>query len=218
MAIPLRTSFDVVLTDAHLVFLDALSSALRQLGYRVMATASTYRDGLESIKALRPDLWVLEWQLSDEPNPATIDDLTVASPRTKVVVLSADNDSHTVRQALDRGATAYVHKSRGVAVLSEVLQRVMSGERAVVERPLGPASRRANDESAELMRLANYLTQRELECLRLLATGRDTTSIAQQMGVSRTTVRTHVQSVLTKLGAHSRLEAASLAFRHGLLS
>lgn len=218
MAKPMRGSFDIVLTDGHLVLLDALSSALRQLGYRVVATASTYRDALESIKSLRPDLWVLEWQLCDQQSLAATDDLTLASPRTKIVVLSADSDPNTIRQALDRGVTAYVHKSRGVAALSEVLQRVMSGENAVVERPPVPASPRTNAESADLIRLANYLTQRELECLRLLAAGRDTTSMARQMGVSRTTVRTHVQSVLTKLGAHSRLEAASLAVRHGLVS
>lgn len=218
MAKPMRGSFDIVLTDGHLVLLDALSSALRQLGYRVLATASTYRDALESIKSLRPDLWVLEWQLCDQQSLAATDDLTLASPRTKIVVLSADSDPSTIRQALDRGVTAYVHKSRGVAALSEVLQRVMSGENAVVERPPVPASPRTNAESADLIRLANYLTQRELECLRLLAAGRDTTSMARQMGVSRTTVRTHVQSVLTKLGAHSRLEAASLAVRHGLVS
>lgn len=218
MAKPMRGSFDIVLTDGHLVLLDALSSALRQLGYRVLATASTYRDALESIKSLRPDLWVLEWQLCDQQSLAATDDLTLASPRTKIVVLSADSDPNTIRQALDRGVTAYVHKSRGVAALSEVLQRVMSGENAVVERPPVPASPRTNAESADLIRLANYLTQRELECLRLLAAGRDTTSMARQMGVSRTTVRTHVQSVLTKLGAHSRLEAASLAVRHGLVS
>lgn len=217
MAMPLRT-FDVVLTDAHVVLLDALSSALRQLGYRVLATASTYRTALESIKTLRPDLWVTEWRLSDAPDLTVMDDLTLASPSTKIVVLSADGEPDTVRQALDRGAAAYVHKTRGVAILSEVLQRVMSGERAIVERVLAPTSPRANAESVELLRLANYLTHREFECLRLLAAGRDTTSMAQQMGVSRTTVRTHVQSVLTKLGAHSRLEAASLAVRHGLVS
>lgn len=218
MATQLGRTFDIVLTDDHVILLDALSSALRQLGHRVPATHTTYRAAFESIKALQPDLWVLESQLADAPNLDAMDDLTLASPGTKIVVLTADGDQKTILRALDRGARAYVHKTRGVAVLAEALQRVMAGEETVVERALVPKPRPADAESVELLRLANYLTHRELECLRLLAAGLDTTSMARRIGVSRTTVRTHVQAVLTKLGAHSRLEAASLAVRHGLLA
>jgi DNA-binding CsgD family transcriptional regulator len=66
-------------------------------------------------------------------------------------------------------------------------------------------------------RLAAYLTIRERECLRLLVEGLGTAQMAVRLGVSPATVRTHVQSLLTKLGVHSRLEAASLAVRHRLL-
>lgn len=65
--------------------------------------------------------------------------------------------------------------------------------------------------------LAAYLTIGERQCLRLLVEGRDTAQMAVRLGVSPATVRTHVQSLLTKLGVHSRLEAASLAVRHRLL-
>lgn len=70
---------------------------------------------------------------------------------------------------------------------------------------------------AELAHLVRYLTPRERECLAHLAAGHDTAVIAEKLGVSRTTVRTHVQSVLVKLGVHSRLEAAALASRYGLV-
>ena len=66
-------------------------------------------------------------------------------------------------------------------------------------------------------RLAAYLTIRERQCLGLLVEGLDTAQMAVRLGVSPATVRTHVQSLLTKLGVHSRLEAASLAVRHRLL-
>ncbi len=66
-------------------------------------------------------------------------------------------------------------------------------------------------------RLAAYLTIRERQCLQLLVEGLDTAQMAVRLGVSPATVRTHVQSLLTKLGVHSRLEAASLAVRHRLL-
>jgi two-component system nitrate/nitrite response regulator NarL len=78
-----------------------------------------------------------------------------------------------------------------------------------------PARDRARSDDAR--RLAAFLTGRERECLNLLVEGLDTSSIATKLGVSAATVRTHVQSVLTKLGVHSRLEAASYAVRYGLL-
>jgi two-component system, NarL family, nitrate/nitrite response regulator NarL len=66
-------------------------------------------------------------------------------------------------------------------------------------------------------RLASHLTGRERQCLALLVEGLDTAGIARRLAVSQATVRAHVQSVLTKLGVHSRLEAASFAVRHHLL-
>jgi len=211
--------FDIILTDDQVVFLEALTSVLRQLGHRVIAADTSYRSARESVTALQPDLWVLESHFDDAPDLAAMNDLALVRPETKIVVLTADGDAQTVRRALDLGASAYVHKTRGVAVLVRVMQQVMAGAERVVERALAPAlPPPADAKTAELLRLANYLTQRELQCLRLLAAGRDTRSIARQLGVSSTTVRTHVQAVLTKLGAHSRLEAASLAVRHGLVA
>ena len=65
--------------------------------------------------------------------------------------------------------------------------------------------------------LAEHLTGREWQCLAMLVEGLNTTAMTARLGVSRTTVRTHVQALLTKLGVHSRLEAASLAVRYRLL-
>src|SRR6202034_970986 len=66
------------------------------------------------------------------------------------------------------------------------------------------------------LRMASHLTSRERECLMMLVEGLDTAAMVDLLGVSRTTVRTHLQSVLTNLGVHSRLEAVSFAVRHRL--
>jgi DNA-binding NarL/FixJ family response regulator len=92
---------------------------------------------------------------------------------------------------------------------------VLRGE-VVVDVPKAPTSRRLAGQDS-VQRLAAYLTDRERECLGLLVEGLDTAGMAAKLGVSRATVRTHVQSLLTKLGVHSRLEAASFAVRYRLL-
>jgi two-component system, NarL family, nitrate/nitrite response regulator NarL len=92
---------------------------------------------------------------------------------------------------------------------------VLAGTTAVRLTPR-PAPR-LSPQDADAHRLAGYLTNRERECLALLVDGLSSDAIAERLGVSITTVRTHVQAVLTKLGVHSRLEAASFAVRHSLL-
>jgi DNA-binding NarL/FixJ family response regulator len=132
----------------------------------------------------------------------------------RVVVLTARNDPALMGAALDAGALGFLHKSRGINVLLDVVRRVAADE-VVVEGSF--ARRRTPDDgSAALRRLAGYLTERERECLGMLVAGLDTNGMASRLGVSQTTVRSHVQAVLAKLGVHSRLEAATLAMRHGL--
>ena len=80
-----------------------------------------------------------------------------------------------------------------------------------------PAAARPPAPRDHAHRLAAFLTARERECLLLLVEGLDTAGIATKLGVSAATVRTHVQSLMTKLGVHSRLEAASYAVRYRLL-
>jgi two-component system nitrate/nitrite response regulator NarL len=114
------------------------------------------------------------------------------------------------------GASGYVHKTRSVTVLKQTIERVLRGE-VVVEAPAKPAIRSRLARQPDALRLAGYLTARERQCLELLVAGQDTAAMVSSLGVSAATVRTHVQALLTKLGVHSRLEAASFAVRHGLL-
>jgi two-component system nitrate/nitrite response regulator NarL len=116
---------------------------------------------------------------------------------------------------LRAGAAGYVHKTRGVSAVIAAIDRVLRGEVVVDVPKVSGAARSAEENDAH--RLAAYLTAREWQCLGLIVEGLDTTAMATKLGVSRTTVRTHVQSLLTKLGVHSRLEAASFAVRYRLL-
>ena len=137
-----------------------------------------------------------------------------ASVGTRVIVLSGAADTVSAPQALEAGACGYVHKSRGVSALISAVNRVLAGN-VVVNVPAAHTRRSAC--ASEVERLAARLTMRERECLSLLVEGLDTAAMVVKLGISRTTVRTHVQAVLNKLGVHSRLEAASLAVRSGLL-
>jgi DNA-binding NarL/FixJ family response regulator len=113
------------------------------------------------------------------------------------------------------GAAGYLCKTAGVAALVSTLARVAAGE--VVSAVPAPRSPLRVPEHAEAHRLAGYLTPRERDCLAMMVDGLGTAAIATRLGVSVATVRTYAQAVLTKLGVHSRLEAASFAVRYSLL-
>jgi two-component system nitrate/nitrite response regulator NarL len=207
----------LVLGDDHTVFLDALASVLSQLGHLVKAAVTTRSSLVYSVRSLRPDVCVTGSQFADGPVIEVLDQLGADCPDTKIMMLTADGNPDTLRRALNAGAVGYVHKTRGVSVLVEALRRVTKGELVIEGSFSGP---RPNGDEApmEVRRLAAYLTPREAECLALLVEGLDTTAMAIRFGISPTTVRSHVQALLTKLGVHSRLEAASMAIRHGLVS
>lgn len=202
----------LVLGDDHTVFLDAISVVLERRGYWV-TVARTLPETAERVRRLRPDVCLLDRHFAEDNGIEVIPTLIATSPNTKVLVLSANPEAGGVARALHLGASGYLHKTRGLPALIAAMSRAISGE-VVVDVP--GASARAMPQD-EVQRLASYLTARERECLALLVDGLDTAMIARRLSVSPATIRTHIQSVLTKLGVHSRLEAASLAVRHQLV-
>jgi two-component system, NarL family, nitrate/nitrite response regulator NarL len=207
---------EVVIGDDHAVFLDALSTVLTQHGTAV-TKATTIAGTISAVRARQPDVCLVDRHFAaGHDGLDALADISGASPRTKVLVLSADGDSDTVMRAMRAGAAGYVHKTRGVSVLRQTIDRVLRGE-VVVEVPAAPGIRPQLARQRDALRLAAYLTARERKCLELLVAGQDTAAMVSSLGVSAATVRTHVQGLLTKLGVHSRLEAAAFAVRHGLL-
>lgn len=203
----------LVVGDDHKVFLDALAVVLAQHGYTVTVT-HTVPGTMSAVSEQQPDLCLIDRHFGGEDSVAAIGEMIAVSPGTKVLVLSADPDTEGILAALRAGASGYLHKTRGVTALTVAISRALRGE-VVVDVPKAQGRRvRAADDA---QRLASFLTGRERQCLALLVEGLDTAAMARKLGVSRATVRTHVQSLLTKLGVHSRLEAASLAVRYRLL-
>jgi len=204
----------VVLGDDHVVFLDALSTVLGQQGHIVCGVARNADEMVTLVSVHQPDACLIDHNAPGDEDAETIRKVLAACAGTSVIVLGASSRSDAVGRALDAGATGYLHQSRGLGALVSALERVLDGE-TVIDVPDASPPRRSAEPNLEL-RMASHLTSRERECLMMLVEGLDTAAMVDLLGVSRTTVRTHLQSVLTKLGVHSRLEAASFAVRHRL--
>jgi len=205
----------LVLGDDHAVFLDALSTVLAQHGHVISPVARSAAEMVAVVRRDRPDVCVIDRPFVIDEDAETICRVRAASDGTRVLVLSANPEPDAVGRALDAGASGYLHQSRGVGELVGVLERVLRGE-IVVDVPEAQPRPRRSAQPNQALRLAGHLTSRERECLLMLVEGLDTAAMMARLYVSRTTVRTHLQAVLTKLGVHSRLEAVSFAVRHGL--
>jgi two-component system nitrate/nitrite response regulator NarL len=204
----------LVLGDDHEIFVDALRSVLPERGLTVVGTANTIAGTATAVRENQPDVCLLTRHFPDGDGIGAISGLLRLRETMKVMVLCPDGDARGMRRALDAGASGYIDKSRGLAVLVNAIRAALGGK-VVVE--LAAASSARSVENTQAQRLAAHLTTRERECLALLVEGAPTTLMANRLGVSTTTVRTHIQAILTKLGVHSRLEAASFALRHGVL-
>jgi two-component system nitrate/nitrite response regulator NarL len=211
------TSHRIVLADSQLLFADALAAALNAAGYEVLAVCRTGAELASTLGRTDASICLSDLHLADGSVHDMLAHFADKRPNCRIVVLTDDARPDVLRSALDAGVSGYLQKSRGLDVLLETLIRVGRGE-VVVEASFVPMDTARIADSARARSLWDGLTHRELQCLQLMVEGMDTTAMARELCVSPTTVRSHVQAVLQKLGVHSRLEAAAMAARHGLLA
>jgi DNA-binding NarL/FixJ family response regulator len=180
----------------------------------VVGIATTGAESRELVNDLRPDLILVDIGLPDESGLVAGRRILEEHPEAKVVALTALLSPATVREAVRLGFHGYITKDTPVSRFASSLRAVLDGQ-VVFPRRLASALGRPRDDGFDL--LAAQLTARELEVLGLMAEGLSGTDIARKLGISTNTVRTHIQSILTKLQVHSRLEAVAFALRRGLV-
>lgn len=139
-------------------------------------------------------------------------------PDVRVVALTALNDARAVQEALRAGFSGYLTKDTAVPQLVSAIQAARDGQIVMPPQLARRAAGAISTEEVEAGLLAQQLTRREREILTMLVRGLSGEEIAAGLHISPNTVRSHVQNILSKLGVHSRLEAAAFAVRHDLVS
>jgi DNA-binding NarL/FixJ family response regulator len=198
-----------------MLFAEAIRVALEDLGVTVLRVASTGAEAIEATRQLRPDVILLDIGLPDRSGLVVGREILLEWPEAKIVALTALSDRAAVDEAIRLGFRGYLTKDTPVSRFVTAVRSAADGHVVLPHRLMDRGSRTPEEEEVAL--LADQLTPREHDVLALLVQGANGQAVGAALGISRNTVRTHVQSILTKLQVHSRLEAATFAVRHGLV-
>ena len=207
----------ILLIDDHAAFRQPLAFMLeREPDIAVVGQAGTIKDARDILENV--DVAVVDLDLPDGNGALLIPELRAASPDGRVMVLTASGSDREAADAIEAGASAVLRKSVGIAEIIDAVRRLSAGEALVALPEQSALLRRAaaqREQDRAAMTALNRLTPREREVLQSLADGLNDKEIAQRLGVSPETVRTHVVNILGKLNVHSRLQAVIFAVRHG---
>ena len=204
----------IVLADDHAVVRSGLRLLLDQAGLHVLAEAGDADSALRSVLGHKPTVLVLDLNMPGTPTSLeAIPRVADVSPRTRVVVLTMQEDPVFAREALRAGATGYVLKEAADSELVDAVRRAAVGETYLNPR-LGAALATAPAASDGP---PDDLTEREAEVLRLVALGHTNAEIAGQLYLSVRTVESHRARIGQKLRLSTRAELVRYALDRGLL-
>jgi DNA-binding NarL/FixJ family response regulator len=207
----------VVIADDQRMVREGLQLMLSLVGgIEVVAVTADGDEAVTAVAAHDPDVVLMDLRMPRCDGVSATRQVRAAHPRTQVVVLTTFADDDEVLAALRAGARGYLTKDAGAEEVGRAIRRVADGH-----ADLDPGVQRRllellPSQVVPSSPLAEGLTGREAEVLRLIAAGLSNAEIATQLVVSESTIKTHVNHVFAKIGARDRAQAVTYAFRNGL--
>ncbi len=203
----------IVVVDDHPVVREGLVATLSdEKEFKVVGAVGSAEDALPLVGAQRPDVILLDLELPAQSGLEAIPKLRTARPQSKILILTAYDTDERVIGALRAGAQGYLLKGASLEEIARAIRAVHAGgsylDPRIASKVVGALNPHAR---------AAALSDREREVLRLVAGGQANKQIARTLGITERTVKFHVTSILTKLGAENRAQAVALATQRGLL-
>lgn len=208
----------ILIADDHSVVRAGLRALLERQGrFRVVAEAGTGEEAIAKAQEVKPDVAVLDVRMPGVSGIEACRQITAAVPDCKVIILTSYAEDELLFAAIQAGASGYVLKRIGDNELILAVDRISRGE-GMLDPSMTAAVFSQMRKAGEAQNAAAFasLTTQELAVLALVSEGLTNRQIAMKMYLGEGTVRNYVSSVLSKIGAANRAEAAAYAVKHNI--
>lgn len=198
----------IVIADDHPVVREGLRALLKtQPDIEVVAEAANGREAVEQFLSHRPDLLLLDLRMPQTDGFAVIPAILEKTADAKIIVMTVYNAEQDIQRALQAGAKAYLLKDSPPQELLKCIREVQAGRKWI---PPAVGARIAGRMQVP------RLTKREMEIVRMMATGKTNKEIGSSLGISDSTVKVHLRHIFKKLGATGRVEALRISLERGI--
>jgi DNA-binding NarL/FixJ family response regulator len=204
----------VLIVEDHRVVAEGMAALINQQSdMKVVGEAGSVAETFTLAAELGPDVVLLDFRLPDGTGAEAAAAIREVRPEAKLIFLTREDSDSARFAAVQSGASAFIHKSKAASDVVGAIRDVARGRMLITPRTIATLIAKRRGIEVQLQ----SLTVREKEVLRLMANGLSSRAVAAKLGISYTTVRTHIRSLGSKLGVHSKLEAIVKARELGLL-
>jgi NarL family two-component system response regulator LiaR len=207
----------VLLVDDHEMVRIGLAAVLStEDGIEVVGEASNGADGIRLAQEYKPDVVLMDLVMEGMDGIETTKQLLKLYPDCKVVVLTSFLDDEKMYPVIEAGAFSYLLKTSRAAEVAQAIRAAVKGQ-SVLESQVASKIMNRFRQPKPVAPAHDELTEREMEVLRLIASGRSNQDVADELFIGIKTVKFHVTNILAKLGVEDRTQAAIYAFKNGLV-
>ena len=200
----------ILTVDDHPLLREGIATLVNaEADMKLVGEASNGQQAIQMFRLHRPDVTLMDLQMPDMSGTEAIAEIRKEFPNARIVVLTTYTGDAQVLGALKAGARAYLLKADVHLELLEVIRSVHAGQKKIPPQIAAELAEHAADDP---------LSPREIDVLRLIATGNSNKLIADRLSISEATAKTHVASILSKLGANDRTHAVTIAMKRGIIN
>ena len=206
----------VLIVDDHTMFAEGIALLLAKApDLSVVGIAATTAEAKRLVAERKPEVVTMDFRLPDGDGVETTVEILKARPKTRVLMLSGETSASLFARAVEAGCSGFISKSQSSHEIVAGVRAASRGESIVPTSVLTSLLTHLSSPQASTM---HQITAREIEVLKSLSSGISTEGIAENLFLSVHTVRNHIRNILSKLGAHSKLEAVAIATREGIIT
>jgi len=207
----------VMIVDDHRVFRESLHQSLTAQGFEIVGEAKNGQEAIDLAAAVRPEVVLMDITMPGIDGIEATRKLKERVPATFIIILTMHADQKILSDAIKAGANGYLVKDCSIDEISSAIESVVTGETAL--SPHLAATVLAEVRKFEGQKKSDrVITKREEEVLQLIADGRSTPEVAEDLFISQKTVKNHLASIYQKLDARDRTQAVLQAVRMGIVS